>query len=194
MKLSLILVLSLAVLAAVECKNKKGASASKEKTGHAGHGCIATIAHVLDSINKNVTARDAVVAALDAAQLDQYLASDGTTTSVNTTLIASTVFTATPVIAPVVSSLVPEKALAKINKLLSNIEQLKTNQTIINHFVGVLLEHDLVAFVSGTTGSQTVDYAGLQQNAAGAEHLACYVIDLGLGHHKGGNKSNGKGK
>lgn len=191
MKFSLILVLSLAaVLAAiVECKKDKkvSASASKEKTGHAGHGCIATIAHTLDSINKNVTARDAVVAALDAAQLDQYLAINGTTTIVNTTLIASTVFTSAPVIAPVVSSLVSEKVHAKINKLLNNIEQLKTNQTVINHLISFLYEHDLIVFVSGTTGSQTIDYAGLQQKAP--ELLACHTMDLG--HHKGGNK---KGK
>lgn len=196
MKFSLILVLSLAVLAAVECKNKKGgggaASASKDKKGHGGHGCIAMIAHALDCINNNETTRDAVVAALDAAQLNQYLAVNVTPIVLNTSLVASTAFTATPLIAPVISSLLPVKPLAKINKLLINIDQLKNNQTAINHFVGVLLEHDLIGFVSGMTGSQTIDYAGLQQNAAGGELLACAIIDLG--HHKSDNKSNGKGK
>lgn len=195
-----------------KAKESSNAESGSREDGHGkgGYGnkgscnrnCLKNIADSLKIIEriaeKNSSLNDAIIAAFQAAKLDDdYLINNNGTIELNETAINVNFLVSIPQIAPILTQLgLCPKITERVNKILQNINDLNNNQTKRNYLAAHLYLADKPDFVRGTSAALRIDYANLIKDKHATEVLACFVAPADENEderrHKGGKskKSN----
>lgn len=133
------------------------------------------------AVLKNNTLQASLVAALNASGYSQAIVvpTNGASPYVNFTVFNQYQFQILPDIQSFLKAsifpVLPKGKQQQLNKTLEIIEQLKSNQTLINGLVGNLLSSGYVNYVQGETGSQTVDIDAVLADAGAAAVLNRFI-------------------
>lgn len=133
------------------------------------------------AVLKNNTIQASLVAALNASGYSQAIVvpANGASPYVNFTVFNQYQFQILPDIQPFLKAFIfpvlSRDKQQQLNKTLEIIEQLNTNQTLINGLVGNLLSSGYVKYVQGETGSQTVDIEAVLADPGAAAVLNRFI-------------------
>lgn len=162
--------------------------------GPGGHhrrdvGIFSRIAKI---IKDDATAKTALTIALTDAGFSQYF----NETSINFRALDQhlmTVIQASEIQAFITTYVAPKwsDVSTVVSSVLTAIHNLETNATLVNKLAGRLISHGFSSYVTGSVGSFTLNYVGIQNEARAARFLNQYLLK-GT-RSKKGKKGNDKG-
>ena len=183
MKFILVLTIALATVSSI-------AVAWRGPGGHHGRGGGGIFSRIAKIIKDDATAKTALTTALTEAGFSQYF----NETSINFRALDQhlmTVIQASEVQTFITTYVAPKwsDVSTKVSSVLTAIQNLETNATLVNQLAGRLISKGFSSYVSGSVGSFTLDYVAIQNDARAARFLNQYLLK---GTKKGGKKGGKK--
>ena len=135
------------------------------------------IACIQNRIQNNATLLSGLITALNNAGLSQYVINGN---AVNFTNLNQNLFSVLPTLAPfITTNVVPTWPMigAILNATQAVIQKLQTDVATINFFTGILLINNLSNYVTGSVGSFTINFQGIQNDSQAARILNRYLMD-----------------
>ena len=191
-----IIVLLLVSLALSSSGHKQGKGEGKKETKR-DRNCKSSITDKVEKLGKllekNETRLATFISILEEANLTRFVVISNDSRSVDFDDLAQSYFTVLPILAPSLSQFnIPKKIQENIDNFIDSINDIQTNRTVLNGFIGMLFLANETEYFTGSVSELLVDFEALQKDPEASQTLACFLLKEN--RRDNGKKSDGKGK